>query len=59
VTDRTGHMGNTFPLSGGGVDAVEGVFGDGRAPAVCRSALVSIEPRPTGVLRYPFDLQSV
>jgi len=22
VTDRTGHMGNTFPLSGGGVDAV-------------------------------------
>src|SRR6267378_263692 len=31
-------MGNTFPLSGGGVDAVEGVFGDGRAPAVRRSA---------------------
>src|SRR6266446_7112156 len=31
-------MGNTFPLSGGGVDAVEGVFGDGRAPAVGRSA---------------------
>ncbi len=23
-------MGNTFPLSGGGVDAVEGVFGSGR-----------------------------
>src|ERR1700741_1504963 len=31
-------MGNTFPLSGGGVDAVEGVFGDGRALAVRRSA---------------------
>src|SRR5712671_6896951 len=31
-------MGNTFPLSGGGMDAVEGVFGDGRAPAVRRSA---------------------
>ena len=31
-------MGNTVPLSGGGVDAVEGVFGDGRAPAVGRSA---------------------
>src|ERR1700730_4899469 len=31
-------MGNTFPLSGGGVDAVEGVFGNGRAPAVRRSA---------------------
>src|SRR5216684_3655189 len=31
-------MGNSFPLSGGGVDAVEGVFGSGRAPAVCRSA---------------------
>src|SRR5260370_1374514 len=31
-------MGNTFPLSGGGLDAVEGVFGDGRAPAVRRSA---------------------
>ena len=27
MTDRTGHMGNTFPLSGGGVAAVEGVFG--------------------------------
>jgi hypothetical protein len=38
VTDRTGYMGNTFPLSGGGVDAVEGVFGNGGAPAVCRSA---------------------
>ena len=42
MTDRTGHMGNTFPLSGGGVDAVEGVFGDGRASAVRRSA----EPSP-------------
>src|SRR6202048_4165419 len=31
-------MGNTFPLSGGGVDAVEGVFRDGRAPAVRRLA---------------------
>src|ERR1700730_6721264 len=31
-------MGNTFPISGGGVDAVEGVYGDGRAPAVRRSA---------------------
>src|SRR3984893_16828842 len=31
-------MGNTVPLSGGGVAAVEGVFGDGRAPAVRRSA---------------------
>jgi transposase len=31
-------MGNTFPLCGGGVDAVEGVFGNGRAPAVRCSA---------------------
>src|SRR5437016_5584982 len=31
VTERTGHMGNTFRLRAGGVDAVEGVFGDGRA----------------------------
>ena len=38
VTDRTGHMGNTFPVCGGGVDAVEGVFGNGRAPAVRCSA---------------------
>ena len=29
-------MGNTFGLLAGGVDAVEGKFGDGRAPAVCR-----------------------
>jgi len=25
----TGHMGNTFPVLAGGVDAVERVFGDG------------------------------
>src|SRR6516165_12113055 len=31
-------MGNTLSPFGGGVDAVEGVFGNGRAPAVCRSA---------------------
>src|SRR5215470_19491236 len=31
-------MGNTVPLLGGGVDAVEGVFGSGRTPTVCRSA---------------------
>src|SRR6266853_4246733 len=29
-------MGNSFPLSGGGVDAVEGVFGDGRRSAAGR-----------------------
>jgi hypothetical protein len=40
-------MGNTFPLSGGGVDAVEGVFGDGRAPAVRRLVL-----RQTGVFGF-------
>src|SRR5262245_12811595 len=39
VTPRTGHMGNTFRLRVGGVDAVEGVFGRGRAPAVCVSAV--------------------
>src|SRR5215207_5653051 len=40
VTVRTGHMGYTFWFfpEAGGVDAVEGVFGDGRAPAVCRTA---------------------
>src|SRR5215204_2632237 len=40
VTVRTGHMGYTFCFfpEAGGVDAVEGVFGDGRAPAVCRTA---------------------
>ena len=27
MTDRTGHMGNTLSPFGGGVDAVEGVFG--------------------------------
>src|SRR5215472_1219462 len=31
-------MGNTSPHWGGGVDAVEGVFGHGRAPTVCRTA---------------------
>ena len=36
MTVRTGHMGNTFRHLAGGVDAVEGVFGHGRAPAVCR-----------------------
>ena len=40
VTGRTGHIGNTFPpLGAGGGDAVEGVFGDGRAPAVCRQVV--------------------
>src|SRR5215472_4792616 len=36
VTFRTGHMGNTFRLLAGGVDAVESEFGDGGAPALCR-----------------------
>lgn len=30
VTLCTGHMGNTFRLLAGGVDAVESEFGDGR-----------------------------
>src|SRR5580700_10860592 len=38
VTLCTGHMGNTFRPLAGGVDAVEGVFGRGRAFAVCRPA---------------------
>ncbi len=29
-------MGNTFPLSGGGVDAVESMFGHGRTSPLCR-----------------------
>ena len=33
VTERTGHMGNTFRLWAGGVDAVEGVFGHAFARA--------------------------
>src|SRR5207302_11153606 len=35
VTRRTGHIGNTFRLRAGDVYAVEGVFGDERALAVC------------------------
>src|SRR5436309_14752443 len=38
VTLRTGHMGNTFRLWAGGVDAVESEFGNGRAPLLCRPA---------------------
>src|SRR6266404_3202912 len=34
VTERTGHIGNTFRQRLGGVDAVEGMFGYGRAPTV-------------------------
>ena len=30
MTDCTGHMGNTFRRFDGGVDAVEGVFGDAK-----------------------------
>ena len=37
MTVRTGHIGNTFGHLVGGVDAVEGVFGYGRTPAVCGS----------------------
>src|SRR5205085_3813793 len=33
VTQRTGHMGNTFRFRAGGVDAVEREFGRGRTPA--------------------------
>src|SRR5439155_8808788 len=36
VTLRTGHMGNTFRLWAGGVDAVVREFGDGGTPALCR-----------------------
>src|SRR5919197_1281130 len=38
VTFRTGHMGNTSRLDSqvGGADALEGEFGNGRAPAFCR-----------------------
>jgi hypothetical protein len=34
VTERTGHMGNTFRFWAGGVDAVDGVFGDGGTSTV-------------------------
>lgn len=38
VTERSGHMGNTFRLSAGGIDAVGRVFGDGGATSLCGSA---------------------
>ena len=47
-------MGNTFRILAGGVYAVEGVFGDGRAPAQYDLGYIDLEQKTLQPLDNPF-----